>query len=187
MALHPPWIGVIDHCFPEFCVSDVTKIKLTHVEGFVTDHITPIITPATYYVISEGHRKFLDTHGTDVWVWGNGVDVGKWPGNIQWQFVLVAGSTDTFYIISEGHRKFLDTHGKEVKVWGDGQAIGQYPAYIQWRLKPVAGKETTFYIINVGCGKFLDTHGKGVWVWGDGVEIGGFPANIQWKLQSKGN
>jgi predicted Rossmann fold nucleotide-binding protein DprA/Smf involved in DNA uptake len=44
-----------------------------------------------YYIVNVGHKMFLDTHGGSVRVWGDGVDVGHVPQNIQWALKIVTG------------------------------------------------------------------------------------------------
>lgn len=187
-AQHPPWAGATHH-FTEYCVPKKTRIRVVHVEGFVSRPTVDIFPSAAYYVINKGHSKFLDTNGKSVQVWGNSRnnDYGPSPKNIRWRFDPVDGTLDTFYIVNEGHLKFLDNdfdrQGGPVTVWGDGRDVGQIPANIQWQLRPVDGKAGIYYIVNVGHKMFLDTHGGSVWVWGDGVDVGHVPQNIQWALK----
>jgi uridine kinase len=88
----------------------------------------------TFYIINCASSAFLDTHGKEVWVWGDGEDIGMCPANIQWRLRPVESKANTFYIVNVRHSKFLDTHGSSVWVWGDGKDIGSVPANIQWRL-----------------------------------------------------
>jgi hypothetical protein len=184
-SMHPPWAGVT-HRFQEYCVHDTRRIEVFAFHGFVAPPPQSLPFPVNdtvFYVVNVGHSMFLDTHGSNVQVWGDGVNIGTSPRNIQWRFRAVAGTVDTYYIINEGHFKYLDTHGAEVTVWGNGRDTGQRPENIQWTLRPVPGEDNTFYIVNIGHRKFLDTHGNSVSVWGNGVDTGRNPANIQWHLR----
>lgn len=42
----------------------------------------------TYFVVNVGHSKYLDSHGDDVWVWGDGRDAGDHPAYISWRIVV---------------------------------------------------------------------------------------------------
>ena len=187
-ATHPPWPGVSQTVFTEFCIADVARVTVVHVEGFVAP--TPqagIAFNQPKFIVNVAHSKFLDTHGTSVWLWGDGKDVGRYPDNLRWE-LRPTGQADTYYIVNKTHRKFLDTHGqsggKGVWVWQGAHFLdlGQHPENLQWQLKPVAGMPDTYYIISVAFSKFLDSHGTDVWVWGDGKDVGQHPAALQWKI-----
>ena len=144
----------------------------------------------TAYLCNVGHPSFLDCDsaqpvGTfDVTLWGDGVDFGPIPENLQWQLKPVVGEADTFFIVSKAHEKFLDSHGNRVRLWGDGVDIGQDPDGIKWRRQAVEGQPNTFFLIHVKTNKFLDSPGGSpVALWGDGVDVGLIPQNLQWRLR----
>lgn len=178
MSQHPPWAGNAKH-FPEFCLADPTRAKITHVEGFVAAAAAgedPLL-DCPRYIINRAHKSFLHEHAM--------LDVDM--DNPQWE-LRHAGAADTYYIVSHAApQRFLDTHGEKVWPWGDGLNVGAHPENLQWRLRPVDGVPDTFYVINVGCSKFLDSHGGGVWVWGDGLvdnlDVGNKSVeNLQWRF-----
>ena len=191
-AMHPPWAG-IPRPFQEFCVHDLSRITIVHVEGEVAPP-----SPA-FYITNVGHPCFLDcdTSQTAVTVWGDGLDIGRVPDNITWELRPVAGMPETFYIINRAHGKFLDSHGSSVWVWGDGVDIGRDPDGIRWRREAVPRCPDTYYLVHVKTNKFLDTHGVprtaehrvgprkdsgSVALWGDGHDKGRCPQNLQWRF-----
>merc|ERR1712008_572452 len=94
-----------------------------------------------FYIVSEAHRKFLDTHGKDVWVWGRQsmLDTGYCPENLRWRLLAVEGKPGTYYVINEGHEKNLDTRGIKVHV------SPEWTACASWRLCAVDGRPDTYY------------------------------------------
>jgi hypothetical protein len=166
------------------------------VRGELAEGIPPEPEPeaeatVTAFLCNIGHPSFLDCDSAqpagkfDVTLWGDGVDVGLIPENLQWQLKPVAGEAETFFIVSKAHNKFLDSHGNRVWLWGDGVDIGQDPDGIKWRRRAVEGEANAFYLIHVKTNKFLDSPGGSrVALWGDGIDVGQIPQNLQWRLRA---
>mmetsp|Transcript_133538 Transcript_133538/g.266432 ORF Transcript_133538/g.266432 Transcript_133538/m.266432 type:complete len:186 (+) Transcript_133538:28-585(+) len=137
------------------------------------------------YIISEAHRKFLDTHGKDVWVWSRHslLDTGRCPDNLRWRLHAVEGKPDTYYVINEGHEKNLNTNGMNVHVSAEWYSDCRCPN-LHWRLYAVDGRPDTYYFLNEGQQMYLDTHGWRVNLWrGSSLwDLGGRPENLQWRL-----
>ena len=96
----------------------------------------------TYFIVNCAHRKFLDSHGSKVWLWGNSIDIGTNPDNIKWHRKAVAGSADAYHLIHVGTNKYLDTHGSKLPNTSDVwvyQLKGASPRSknLQWRFLPV--------------------------------------------------
>jgi hypothetical protein len=141
-------------------------------------------------------KAFLDSHGKDVTLWGDGVDIGGTPDNITWILEPVQGSEDLVHIINVAHNKYLDSHGDLVWLWAPpggahSGTMGGDPQNVQWRLVPVSPSlPNTFYIVSRAHKKFLDGNTRymdgdrvKVHLWGDGLNVGGQPEFLQWELK----
>ena len=179
----------------DWIINDDGTISAKHRPGLVLGmmgrgtEITPDpLVDRPWYIVNVAHQKYLDTHGREVSLWGDGtLDIGTASQNLLWE-LRSAGPEDIYYIVSVAHQRYLDTDGgtggKDVWISRDAKSldVGDSPSNLQWRLKAVDGIPNTFYMINVGHSKFLDSHGSDVWVWGDGRDIGDNPSCIQWRL-----
>merc|ERR1711964_732187 len=116
-AIHHPWAG--NGHFREYCV-----VGLGSIRGPVK--LIGDVKPGTHavYIRNVGQPSFLDSHGDEVWVWGDGHNIGPVPRNLEWVFEPVPGEPDTFFIIHKRFNKFLDSHGRTVSLWGDGRDVG---------------------------------------------------------------
>jgi hypothetical protein len=84
-----------------------------------------------YYVVSVGANKFLDTHGSAVWTWGDGKDVGEFPAQITWRLVPVAATSSLCYLINVASHRYLEAHraGARVSI-GSGRRQN-----LQWEIR----------------------------------------------------
>merc|ERR1711933_321212 len=124
-----------------------------------------------FLITNVGKQCFLDSHGEQVHVWGDGFQVGEVPDNLKWKLKPIAGERNTFYIVHDKFNKFLDFHGQSIELWGldyhgqsielwgDGVNIGEVQDNIKWRREPVKDVPDAFYLIHKATNKFLDTHG----------------------------
>ena len=90
-----------------------------------------------YYAVSVGRSAFLDTHGGngDVWTWGDGVNAGDFPKQIQWQLVPVTAGSDAFYIVNEGFSMALDADGTRARVRNARSGGSFAPENFMWELR----------------------------------------------------
>jgi hypothetical protein len=93
--------------------------------------LVPAVGDGCYYVVSVGANKFLDTHGSVVWTWGDGKDVGEFPAQITWRLVPVAATSSLCYLINVASHRYLEAHraGARVSI-GSGRRQN-----LQWEIR----------------------------------------------------
>lgn len=61
-AIHPPWEGVTNHSFKEWCVPNSKRVEI--IQSYQTDAITQFSSPPRTPILARGKNKIQVRHGT---------------------------------------------------------------------------------------------------------------------------